>query len=122
MALIAERVLDQGLAVLWDSANRIDICLAEPRSFNDATNTFSVGNKTEIRAGFPSTQWPAGRRVTIPQVIGGSVTKSGTARFFAITNTDANELLAVGDLSAEFMVSAGNLFNIEPFDIVFPGA
>jgi hypothetical protein len=121
MTFIADRILDQGLAVLEDSANRIDICLAEPRSFNEATNDFSIGNKTGIKAGFPATHWPSGRRVTIPQITSGSITKSGTARFVAITNTDANELLAAGDLRNPMAVSAGNLFNLEPFEIVFPG-
>ena len=122
MAFIADRVLDLGLNVLSTEANRLDICSSEPTTFAAATTTASLGNKTSLSVGAPEARTPDGRRVTIAQIVDGTVDGTGTATHYAIVDTVNNRLLATGSLSASQVVTSGNTFTLAAFDIGIPGA
>ena len=122
MAFIADRVLDLGLNVLSTEANRLDICSSEPADFTAATTTASLGNKTSLSVGSPAARTPDGRKVTVALISDGVVDGTGTAAFYAITDTANNRLLATGSLSASQAVTSGNTFTLEAFDIGIPGA
>ena len=122
MAFIADRVLDLGLNVLSTEANRLDICSSEPADFTAATTTTSLGNKTSLSVGNPAARTPDGRKVTVALISDGVVDGTGTAAFYAITDTANNRLLATGSLSASQAVTSGNTFTLEAFDIGIPGA
>lgn len=61
---LSDRVLDNGLSTLSNEANRFDICSAAPSTFLEATDTNTLGNKTDISVGDPEDRTPDGRKVT----------------------------------------------------------
>lgn len=122
MPFINDRVFDNGLMVLDTEANRLDICSSEPATFTAATTTASLGNKTSLSVGAPADRTPNGRRVTVAAITDGTVTATGTATHWAITDTVNSRLLATGALSASQSVTNGNTFTLGAFDIGIPDA
>ena len=121
MASLNDRVYDQGLSTFVSEADRIDICSSEPSTYSAATSSASLGNKTGITLTGPSDGDTSGRKVTVPQVTGGSVTAGGTATHFAITDTSGSgRLLATGSLSSSQAVASGNSFSLTSLDIEIP--
>lgn len=122
MPFIADRVLDNGLTVLDTEANRLDICSSEPTTYAGATSSVTLGNKTSLSIGAPAARSPSGRRVTVAAITDGTVTATGTATHYAITDTVNSRLLATGALSSSQAVTSGNTFTLGAFDIGIPGA
>lgn len=122
MPFIADRILDLGLNVLDTEANRLDICSSEPTTYAAATGASSLGSKTSLSVGSPAARSPDGRRVTVAAITDGTVTGTGTATHWAITDTVNSRLLATGSLSASQSVTDGNTFTLGAFDIGIPGA
>lgn len=122
MAYISDFILDAALSVLDTDANRIDICSQEPATFTEATATYTLGNKTGITVGAPADRAPNGRKVTVSAVSGGSVTGTGTASHWAITDTVNSRLHAANSLSASQVVTSGNTFTLTAIDIGIPDA
>jgi|TARA_B110000908_G_C10260587_1_gene458958 hypothetical protein len=120
MATLNDRVFDSGLTVLETEANRVDICSSEPTTYAAATSTLTLGNKTSISISAPADASPNGRKVTLAAITNASVTGTGTATHYAITDTSSNRLLATGDLSASQVVTSGNEFNLTSSDIRIP--
>ena len=120
MATLADRVYDSGLTVLDTEANRVDICSAEPTTYTAATSTNTLGNTTSITISAPADGDTSGRKVTLSAISGASVTATGTATHFAITDTTNSRLLATGSLSASQAVTSGNTFSLTAVDIEIP--
>lgn len=111
MPFLNDRVFDNGLSVLDTEANRFDICNADPDTFTEATVTFTLGNKTGLVVNAPEAGSPNGRMVTVPAFSGGSVTGTGTATHWAISDTVNSRILASGPLVASQGVTSGNTFS-----------
>jgi hypothetical protein len=121
MATLADRVYDFGLDVLDNEANRVDICSSEPTTYTAATSTVSLGNTTSITISAPTDGDTSGRKVTLSAISGASVTGTGTASHFAITDTTNSRLLATGALSGGGQsVTSGNTFSLTAVDIEIP--
>jgi len=121
MAFLHDDVLDKGLEELTNHGNRLDICSAEPSTFEEATDTLSLGNKTGITVGSPTDRSPSGRKVTVFAITDGDVTDTDTATHWAVTDNSGERLLAAGPLSAGQVVTQGNSFSLQAFDIGIPG-
>lgn len=122
MPLIADYVLDAALAKLDTEATRLDICSVEPATYAAATSTNTLGNKTGISVGAPADRTPNGRRVTVSAITDGTVTGTGTASHWALTDPSNSRLLATGALAASQAVTSGNVFTLGAFDIGIPDA
>ena len=122
MAFINDRVFDTGLTVLDTEVNRLDICSQEPVSYAEATSTYTLGNKTSPTVGAPADRTPSGRKVTVSAITDGTVTGTGTASHWALTDTVNTRLLATGSLSASQGVTEDNVFTLGAFDIGIPDA
>lgn len=123
MATLNDRVYDQGLSTLVSEADRIDICSSEPTTYTQATTSGSVslGNKTSITLTGPADGDTSGRKVTVPQITGGSVSSGGSATHFAISDTSGSgRLLVTGSLSSPQTVASGNSFSLTSLDIELP--
>lgn len=121
MAFLNSDILDDGLQVLTDDGNRLDICSQEPATYAEATSTYTLGNKTGITIGAPEARTPSGRKVVVPSINDGSVTDTDEATHWAITDTSGERLLAAGALDAPQVVTDGNTFTLTSFDIGIPG-
>ena len=120
MATIADRVLDNGLTVLDQEASRVDICSQEPTTYAEATSTYTLGNTTSITISAPADRTGGGRKVTLSAISGASVTGTGTATHYSITDVSNTRLLVTGSLSSSQSVASGNTFSLESLDIGIP--
>lgn len=120
MASISDYVLDAALSKLDTEANRVDICSSEPTTYTAATSTNTLGNSTSISISAPTDGDTSGRKVTLSAISGASVTGTGTAAYFAISDTTNSRLLATGALSASQSVTSGNTFSLTAVDIEIP--
>lgn len=120
MATLNDRVFDNGLTVLDTEANRIDVCSAEPTTYTEATSTNTLGNSTSLSIGAPADRSGGGRKVAVAAITDGSITATGTATHYAITDTSNSRLLATGSLTASQSVTSGNTFTLATFDIGIP--
>lgn len=120
MATLNDRVYDNGLTVLGTEGTRLDICSQEPATYTAATSTYTLGNKTSLSIGAPAARAGGGREVTVASFSDGSVTGSGTATHFSISDPTNSRLLATGVLSASQVVTSGNTFSLASFKIGIP--
>ena len=120
MATLANRVYDSGLTVLDTEANRVDICSSEPTTYTAATSTNTLGNETSISISAPTDGDTSGRKVTLSAIASGTVTGTGTATHYAITDTGNSRLLVTGSLSSSQSVTSGNTFSLTAVDIEIP--
>ena len=118
MAFLSDEVLDQGLDYLDTNGTRLDICSQEPTTYAEATSTYTLGNAT-VNTGATQNGDTSGRKVTIPSISSGSVTGTGTASHWALTDGSA-ELLATGALGSSQSVTSGNTFTLTAIDIEIP--
>ena len=122
MPFINDRVFDNGLTVLDTEANRLDICSTEPGTYVAAPSTNTLGNKTSLSVGAPADGVSNSRRVIVAAITDGTVTGTGSATHWAITDTVNSRLLATGSLSAAQSVTSGNTFTLGAFSITIPDA
>lgn len=118
-ANVADRVIDNGITVLDTEATHVYICSAEPTTYTEASSTYALGTKNWGAGGAFGA--PAagtnGRKVTSTAITDGSVTGSGTATKWAVTDNTNSRLLADGDLASSQAVTSGNTWALPAFDI-----
>lgn len=122
---VGDRVLDLGLNVLDTEATHIYITNALATTFTEASSTFALGNNNfgaGAAVGSPAVGSPNGRKVSTVAITTGSVTATGTASHWAITDNTNSRLLACFTLSATQSVTSGNTFSLPAFDVRLPGA
>ena len=107
---ITDEAFDAGLDYLDTNGTRVDIQkTAEATTYSLATvdGTNSLGNKTGLNTGAPEDGPTDGRKVIVPAITAGSVTETGTAGFWALT--DGSSLLrATGPLTRTQAATALN--------------
>jgi hypothetical protein len=111
MAFIADIIFDSGLDYATTNGTRMDITSAESTTYAEATSTQTLGNDT-VTTGAAVAGTTDGRAVVVPAITAGSVTGTGTAAFWALTD-GTGELLATGSLSASQAVTSGNTFTLD---------
>ena len=120
MALLDNRVFDNGLSVLDLEANAIYVTSQQAVSYVDATATSALGNSTSLSIAAPQDRAGGGREVVVAAITDGSVTGTGTATHYAIVDTINSRLLAAGTLSASQAVTTGNTFTLSSVSIGIP--
>ena len=120
MATISDYVYDAALSKLDLEANRIDITSQEATDYTGATSTYTLGNSTSVSFGAPQDGDTSGRKTTCAAISDGTVTGSGTATHYAITDTSNTRLLCTGSLTTSQAVVSGNTFTVAAFDVEIP--
>lgn len=121
MAYINDEVFDQGLDYADTNGTRIDICSQEPTTYAEATSTYTLGNKTGLNTGATQNGATDGRRVIVPAITDGTVTATGTATHWALSDGSA-VLIATGALSSSQGVTSGNTFTLDAISITIRDA
>lgn len=119
MALIADSVLDLALQELASFGDTINICSAEPANFAGITGV-DLGNAT-VTTGSPQNGDTDGRKVVVGAISNGSVTGTGTATHWALSDGTAT-LYATGSLTASQTVTSGNTFTLDAINITIRDA
>lgn len=118
MPFLNDEVQDQGLDYFAGQTDiRVDICSSEPATYTAATSTVTLGNKTSLTAGATVDGDTDGRKVVIPAITDGSVTSTGTASHWAVSDVSNNALIAAGTLASSQSVTSGNTFTLGAIDI-----
>ena len=118
---INDEIFDQGLDYADTNGTRIDITSQVATSYAEATSTYTLGNKTGLNTGATEDGATDGRRVIVPAITDGSVTGTGTATHWALTD-GSSVLLATGPLSSSQAVTSGNTFALDAISITIRDA
>lgn len=118
MPYLNDEAMDGGLDWIDLNGDKLHILSQEVSTFADCT-TYSLGNKDGITIAAPSDRSPNGREVVVSAITDGSVTGTGTASHWAITD-DVSILLACEGLAASQGVTSGNTFTLTSFAIGYP--
>lgn len=120
MSFVNNVVLDPSLQLIVDNATHFHICSSEPSNFAGVA-AVTLGTKASPTIGSPADATPTGRKVTVAAITDGTISSTGTASHFAITDNTNSRLLVAGALGASQAVTSGNPFTTTAFDIVDPG-
>lgn len=120
MAFINDLVFDSGLSYADTNGTRIDICSTDPGGVYATVTGNTLGNDT-VNTGAPQDGAVDGRRVVVPAITAGSVTGTGTATHWALTN-GTDTVIASGALSASQAVTSGNTFSLDAISITLRDA
>jgi hypothetical protein len=122
-ASLEDRILDFGLDKLDIEATHVNVCNTEPTTYAQATTTFLLGFKSFAAGSVftaPAAGSPNGRKVSSVAITDGTITTSGTANWWAISDNTNSRFLAHGSLAAAQVVTSGNTFTLASFDIRIP--
>jgi len=120
MPYISDASYDSALSYIQTNGTRVDICSTEPTTYTEATSTNTLGNST-VTTGAPENGAIDGRRVQVGAITAGSVTGTGTATSWALT--DGTSLFpSSGALSASQAVTSGNTFTLDAISITLRDA
>ena len=117
--VLHDDILDNGLSALTNTET-LYILSADPGLTWGNIATYALGNKATPTVGAIGDRTGGGRKRTISAITDGTVTGTGTATHFALTDDSATKILAAGDLSASQGVTSGNTFTLTSFDIGIP--
>lgn len=120
MAFLNDNVFDSGLSWADTNGTRIDICSVDPVGTYATVTANTLGNDT-VNTGAPANGSPDGRAVTVPAITAGSVTGTGTATHWALTN-GTDTVIASGSLTASQAVTSGNTFTLDAITITLRDA
>jgi hypothetical protein len=120
MGSLHDDVFDNGLNTIDTNAENLVILSADPGLTwaNIAANL--LGTKTGPAITAPGDRTGGGRKVTVSAITDGSVSASGTASHWALTDDSATKILASGALSATQAVTSGNTFTLTEIEIGIP--
>lgn len=114
MAYVNDLAFDAAIGYLISNATVLHICSAEPTVVGTLN---SLGNKTGLTLGAAGAGTSSGRKTTVPAITDGTVTGNGTATHWALIDAGATVLVATGQLDASQVVTSGNVFTLDAFDI-----
>lgn len=120
MAFLNDNVFDSGLAYATTNGTRIDICSTDPAGVYATVTANTLGNKT-VTTGAATNGDVDGRKVVVPAITDGSVTGTGTATHWALTN-GTSLVVASGTLTASQAVTSGNTFTLDAINITLRDA
>lgn len=96
------------------------ICSQEPTTFAGASSTYKLGVKATPAIETPVDGAGGGRSIAISAITDGTVSATGTATHFALTDDSGSLLLATGSLSSSQAVTSGNIFTLTSFTVRIP--
>ena len=120
MALLNDRVFDNGLTVLDTEADELWVCSGSETLTYATLNSQKLGTKSTPTVSSPADRSGGGREVTVSAISDGSVTASGTAALWALVDTGNTRVLSVQSLASTLAVTSGNTFTTDEATIGIP--
>lgn len=120
MAALHDEVFDSGLDLIDTDTENLVILSADPGLTWANIATYLLGTKSAPAISAPADRSGGGREVTISAITDGSVSATGTATHYALTDDSASRILASGALSSSQAVTNGNTFTLTEFTIGIP--
>lgn len=120
MAALGNSVLDAALSLIDSSTENLYILSADPGLTWSNIALYDLGVKATPGISAPGDRGAGGREITISAITDGSVTDTGTATHYALTDDSETIILASGALSSSQAVTDGNTFTLTEFTIGIP--
>lgn len=120
MAYLGNTVFDSGLNAIDTNTENLYILSADPGLTWSNIATYALGAKATPTIAAPSDRTGGGREVVISAITDGSVTATGTATHYALTDDSATEILVTSTLSSSLAVTSGGTFATEEFTVGIP--
>lgn len=120
MAALHDDVFDNGLSVIDTNVENLYILSADPGLIWANIASYKLGDKSGPAIVAPADRTGGGRQVTISAITDGSVTATGTATYFALTDDSETKILVSGALGAGASVENGNGFTLTEFEVGIP--
>lgn len=120
MSAINDSVLDAALNIVKNNTEKIYILSADPGTTWSNIGTYALGSKSTPSFTGPADRTGGGRDVTISAITDGSVSGTGTATHFALTDDSETSVLVSGPLSVSQAVTSGNTFTLTSFKVGIP--
>ena len=120
MPALHDDVFDSGLDTLDTDTENLVILSADPGLTWGNIATYLLGTKATPTISAPADRTGGGREVTISAITDGSVSATGTASHYALTDDSATKILASGALASSQSVTSGNTFTLTEFKIGIP--
>lgn len=120
MAYANDSILDAALDYIASNGDKITLCSQEPTTYTQANTTYILASYASLTSGSytKANGDVSGRKITLAEQSGGTVTNSGTATHWALVKTGSSTLLATGALSAQQALTASNPFTINALDVL----
>lgn len=114
---LSDTILDAALSEL-EAADQEIICAGQPATYAAATGANKLGAVAIDGTDFTKADGDtSGRKTTVAQQTGVSITASGTADHVALVDDGASALLAVTTLSSSQAVTSGNTATINSWKL-----
>lgn len=120
MAAINDKVFDSGLSVIDDDTENLYICSTDPGLTFATVTSNDLGVKATPTISAPADRGAGGREVTVSAITDGSVTDTGTATHWALTDDSLSLVLVSGALASSQAVTSGNTFTLTEIDVGIP--
>lgn len=105
LSYLADTALDGGPDYLVANVANVHLCSQEPTTYEEATSTYSLGNKTAGVTKGDGT--PNGRAVTMAAFVDGTQTDAGTATHYAWTDGSDELILTEALVSSVELAGTG---------------
>lgn len=119
MAALHNDIFDNGLSAL-DNTEKLVLLTADPGLTWANIASYLVGEKSSPTIGAIADRSGGGREREIAAITDGSISATGTASHYALTDDSASKILASGSLSSSQSVTLGNTFTCTAFTIGIP--
>lgn len=113
---ILSTVLDQALNYIKNNSLKVVACSSQPTTYTEANATYFLAGIVISSSDFtgPAAGDTNGRKITMNQKTGGTVTNSGTATHVAWIDTTNSALIAVTTCTSQAL-TAGNSITFNSF-------
>lgn len=120
MVFISDEVFDGGLDYADTNGDSLTVTSADPGGVY-ATVTGNALAVEVVNTAVPEDGAADGRRVIVPAITAGSITATGTASHWALTN-GTDTVIASGALTATQAVTSGNSFTLDAISVTIRDA
>ena len=112
-------VYDAALDYIDDNCEKLHILSADPGVTWANIATYTLGTKTPPAIAVPEDA-TSGRKIVVSAITDGTVSGTGTATHFALTDDTGTEILCSQALNASQDVTDGNTFTLTELEINIP--
>lgn len=119
---IHDDVFDGALNILRDNCTRVVVCSAQPTTYTEANATYMLANVTVDSTDFTIANGSvSGRKITLAQQTGITITNSGTATYVAWLDVANSKLSLVTTCTSQALTASNTLtINAHKFEIADP--
>ena len=114
---VHDSVLDAALDILKNNTENMTLCSAAPTTYTEALTTNMLATIALTSGDFTNANGDtSGRKTTIAQQTGETVTNTGTATHWALIDNSATTLLYVGEMTSQALTAA-NALTVNAVDV-----